>query len=48
MSTSLSYCEEMFPGKVIDFMHVYDEDMVKYGDAIEWLPEEEAELIKTN
>ena len=41
------YCEGMFPekyGRVIDFMHVYDEDMVKYGDDIEWLPEDEAEL----
>ena len=38
------YCEGMFPGKVIDFMHVYDEDMVKYGDEIEWLPEKTAEL----
>ena len=37
----------MFPekyGRVIDFMHVYDEDLAEYGDAIEWLPMEEAEL----
>ena len=41
------YCEDMFPakyGRVIDFMHVYDEDLAEYGDAIEWLPMEEAEL----
>ena len=25
-------------------MHVYDEDMAAFGDMIEWLPEEEAEL----
>ena len=44
------YCEGMFPekyGKVIDFMHVYDEEMVKYKDDIEWLPEDEAELLST-
>ena len=42
------YCEGMFPekyGKVIDFMHVYDEEMVKYKDDIEWLPEDEAEIL---
>ena len=41
------YCEGMFPakyGKVIDFMHVYDEDIALYGDQIEWLPLEEARL----
>ncbi|MBQ9154989.1 MAG: hypothetical protein IJ130_14400 [Solobacterium sp.] len=43
------YCESLFPasyGNVIDFMHVYDEEMAEFGDAVEWLPEEEAELIK--
>jgi len=42
------YCEELFPdyyGHVIDFIHVYDEDMKQFGTAIEWLPEEEARLI---
>lgn len=41
------YCEGMFPakyGKVIDFMHVYDEDIALYGNQIEWLPLEEAKL----
>ena len=41
------YCEDMFPekyGRVIDFMHVYDEEFEEFGDAIEWLPVEEAEL----
>lgn len=41
------YCEGMFPkkyGNVIDFMHVYDEEIVKYGSDIEWLPEEAASL----
>ena len=42
------YCEGMFPakyGRVIDFMHVYEEEMGEYGDQIEWLPEEEAALL---
>ena len=41
------YCEGMFPatyGRVIDFMHVFDEDMEIIGDAIEWLPVTEAKL----
>ena len=41
------YCEELFPkeyGRVIDFMHVYDEDLLKYGADIIWLPEEPAKL----
>ena len=43
------YCENMFPkeyGRVIDFMHVYEEDLEKYKDDIIWLPEEPAELRK--
>lgn len=42
-----SYCDGMFPnsyGKILDFMHVYQEEMDGYGDKIEWLPEEEASL----
>ena len=41
------YCEGMFPamyGRIIDFMHVFDEDMDIIGDAIEWLPVTEAKL----
>ena len=41
------YCEGLFPkkyGRVIDFMHVYKEDLVKYKDDIIWLPEDSAEL----
>ncbi len=41
------YCEHLFPaeyGRVIDFMHVYEEEMAIYGDQIEWLPPEEAWL----
>ena len=41
------YCEELFPkeyGRVIDFMHVYDEEIKKYGKDIIWLPEEHAEI----
>lgn len=41
------YCEGMFPakyGRVIDFMHVYDEEIEQYGSQIEWLPLEEAKL----
>ena len=44
------YCEELFPatyGHVIDFMHVYKEDLETIGEAIEWLPMEEAKLVKT-
>ena len=42
------YCEDLFPekyGKIIDFIHVYKEEIEKFGDAIEWLPEEEAKLV---
>ncbi len=41
------YCESMFParfGRVIDFMHVYEEELELYGESIEWLPEEQAQL----
>ena len=41
------YCESMFPekyGRIIDYMHVYEEEMQMFGDDIEWLPEETAEL----
>lgn len=41
------YCESMFPAKygpVIDFMHVDEKEMELYGDQIEWLPMEEANL----
>ena len=37
----------MFPpeyGRVVDYMHVYDEEMQKFGDQIIWLPMEQAEL----
>ena len=47
-SVPTRYCEELFPekyGDIIDFMHVYREEMEKIEDAIEWLPEEEARLI---
>lgn len=40
-----TYCESMFPnhyGKILDFMHVYDDDI--WIRDIEWLPEKEAEL----
>ena len=41
------YCESMFSekyGRVIDFIHVYQEELDTFGDAIEWLPEEEARI----
>lgn len=47
-SVATRYCEDLFPekyGDIIDFIHVYGEEMEKFGDAIEWLPEEEAKLI---
>ena len=37
----------MFPeeyGRVVDFMHVYDEEIEKFGDQIIWLPMEQAEI----
>lgn len=43
------YCESMFPeqyGKVIDFMHVYQEDLEKYKKDIIWLPEDPANLME--
>ncbi len=42
------YCESMFPadyGRVIDYYHVYDEDMELYGDEIEWLPVKSSILL---
>ena len=42
------YCEDLFPpkyGHVIDFMHVFDEDMEEFGASIEWIPETPAHLI---
>ena len=47
-STIPKYCEGMFPkeyGRVIDFMHVYDEEIQKYGDKITWIPEEKARIL---
>ena len=44
------YCEGMFPaeyGRVVDFMHVYDEEIQEFGLQIIWLPEEPAELKQT-
>ena len=41
--------EEIIPESyepVIDFMHVYNEEMEKFGNQIEWIPEEPARLIK--
>lgn len=43
------YCESIFParyGTVLDFMHVYEDDMTAFGDKIEWLPVREAKLIR--
>ena len=43
------YCEDMFPSKyghVIDFAHVYDDEIAAFGEDIEWLPEPEARLIE--
>ena len=47
---SPKYCESRFPeefGKVIDFMHVYEEDMELYGNSILWLPETPERLAHT-
>lgn len=43
------YCEDMFPdeyGHVIDFIHVYDDEIKMYRNDIIWLPETEAELLE--
>ena len=43
------YCEGMFPeeyGHVIDFIHVFDEEVKKYGKDIIWLPLDTANLIR--
>ena len=45
-TTIPKYCDSMFPncyGKILDFMHVYDDDA--WIREIEWLPEEEAKLV---
>ena len=37
---STRYCESLFDekyGTILDFMHVYDDDIAKFGDKIEWL-----------
>ena len=42
------YCESMFPdsyGTIVDFTHVYKDEDATWFDKIEWLPEEEAELV---
>ena len=42
------YCEGRFPerfGKMLDFMHVYSEELDELSGDIEWLPEEAAELL---
>ena len=47
-SETPKYCESMFPakyGRVIDFTHVYKDEDEWFGQ-IEWIPEEEARLIK--
>ncbi|MBQ9043161.1 MAG: hypothetical protein IJ111_10170, partial [Eggerthellaceae bacterium] len=42
------YCESMFLGRygaILDFIHVYGDDMESFGDEIEWLPTREARLV---
>ena len=42
------YCESLFPdsyGTIVDFTHVYKDEDATWFDKIEWLPEEEAELV---
>ncbi len=46
--TITRYCEDMFPseyGKVIDFTHIYDDELPLVVDKIIWLPEEPAGLV---
>ena len=45
------YCEDMFPSKyghVIDFAHVYDDEIAAFGEDIEWLPEPEARFNQSS
>ena len=47
-SVPTKYCKDLFPekyGDIIDFIHVYEEEIENFGDAIEWLPEEKAGLF---
>ena len=42
-----NYCENMFPpqyGRILDFMHIYEDEMDEIGNKIEWLAQEEADL----
>ena len=42
------YCENLFPseyGNVIDFTHIYDDEMQVLEDKIIWLPEPTAILV---
>lgn len=46
-SVTPRYCESMFPesyGTILDFMHVYEDEIEKLKDYIEWLPESPALL----
>ena len=46
-SVTPRYCESMFPesyGTILDFMHVYEDEIEKLKDYIEWLPEPPASL----
>ena len=46
--TPTRYCENLFPseyGNVIDFMHIYDDEMSILEDKIIWLPEPTAILV---
>ena len=43
------HCADMFPeeyGDIVDFIHVFAEEMELFRDSIEWLLEEEARLIE--
>ena len=47
-SVPAKYCKDLFPekyGDIIDFIHVYEEEIENFGDAIEWLPAEKAGLF---
>ncbi len=42
-----AYCDCMFPerfGRILDFIHVYDDQIDGLADSIEWLPEHQVEL----
>ena len=48
VSTPTKYCENFFPseyGSIIDFLHIYYDEMPVLKDMIIWLPEPPVALV---